>query len=68
LQDISFNNFTGQLPASPYWDQLTMYHANNNRFMGTLPRTLCQHAPLLRDLDISNNQVSLLLLLLVQLT
>uniref|UniRef100_A0A383VNF8 Guanylate cyclase domain-containing protein n=1 Tax=Tetradesmus obliquus TaxID=3088 RepID=A0A383VNF8_TETOB len=35
-----------------------MYHANNNRFSGTLPRTLCQYAPLLRDLDISNNQVS----------
>jgi Leucine-rich repeat (LRR) protein len=60
--DISHNNFTGQLPASRHWDQLTMYHASNNRFSGTLPRTLCQHAPLLRDLDISNNQVGLLLL------
>uniref|UniRef100_A0A383VLE1 Guanylate cyclase domain-containing protein n=1 Tax=Tetradesmus obliquus TaxID=3088 RepID=A0A383VLE1_TETOB len=55
--DISHNNFTGQLPASQYWNQLTMYHANNNRFSGTLPRKLCRYVPLLRDLDISNNQV-----------
>jgi hypothetical protein len=57
LQDISFNNFTGQLPASKHWGQLTIYHANNNRFAGTMPRALCQYAHLLRDLDISNNQV-----------
>jgi hypothetical protein len=55
--DISHNSFRGQLPASPNWGQLTMYHANNNRFSGTLPRTLCEHAHLLRALDISHNEV-----------
>jgi hypothetical protein len=61
--DISHNNFSGQLPASSSWGQLTMYHANNNRFSGTLPRRLCQHANLLRDLDISNNEVRVAALL-----
>jgi hypothetical protein len=67
LQDISSNNFTGQLPASEHWGQLTIYHANNNRFAGTMPRALCQHAHLLRDLDISNNEVGVLRLVLVSL-
>jgi hypothetical protein len=63
--DISHNNFSGQLPASRNWGQLTMYHANNNRFSGTLPQRLCQHANLLRVLDISNNEVRVVVLLIL---
>jgi hypothetical protein len=63
--DISHNNFSGQLPASRNWGQLTMYHANNNRFSGTLPRALCQYANLLRVLDISHNEVGVVALLML---
>eukprot|EP00878_Enallax_costatus_P004317 GHUV01004548.1.p1 GENE.GHUV01004548.1~~GHUV01004548.1.p1 ORF type:complete len:1095 (+),score=312.31 GHUV01004548.1:392-3676(+) len=56
--DIGDNSFTGRLPATPDWDELSSYRAGRNKFTGTVPVELTTHARILEYLDISYNQLS----------
>lgn len=56
--DLGNNQFTGPLPASVDWDELSSYRACFNNFEGTVPVELTTHARILEFLDISNNQLS----------
>lgn len=55
--DISANNFSGVLPASSDWDELTTYRAAQNGFVGRLPKRLLKSARILEHLDVSDNQL-----------
>lgn len=56
--DIGDNSFTGPLPASVDWDELSSYRACRNQLTGTIPSQLATHARILEYLDISYNQLS----------
>jgi Leucine-rich repeat (LRR) protein len=56
--DISSNGFTGRLPASAGWGDLTSYRACCNELTGSFPIALAQSAHILQTLDVSSNQLT----------